>query len=208
MTDKGPVSTVEARIKGVFQTDHNVTGAQQQVWVPMRLSKAGDVFAVLSDGAGASIIQNVSDGFSNNRSAAMVIPYNSLFNGSTWDRQRANTEETFLASAARTATTNSADFTNFNAKGLHAIIDVSAVTATGSITPIIQGKDPVSGNYYDILQGLPITTVGTNVIKVFPGISAIVNASANDLLPRTYRLRVTHLNAVSMTYSVGGALVI
>jgi len=199
MTDKGPKNTVESRLKAFVKS--GLTGFG--VWAPLLMNRVtGALFVDIQ-----SPTESPSDG-NFNSTGVITSSQNSLFNGSTWDRQRGNTEETFLASAARTATTNSADFTNFNAKGLHAIIDVSAVTATGSITPIIQGKDPVSGNYYDILQGLPITTVGTNVIKVYPGISAVVNASASDLLPRSYRLRVTHLNAVSMTYSVSGVLVI
>lgn len=137
-----------------------------------------------------------------------VVNFPYAFNETSFDAVRNNTEETILASAARTATVNSADFTNYNAKGLHVIVNVSALTATPSITPIIQGKDPISGTYYDILEGLPITTTGINILKVYPGISAFVNQSASDILPRTYRVRVTHADTDSITYSVAGALII
>lgn len=165
-------------------------------------------WVTLTDSTGTGLTSVLTDG-----STALITGLNTnsfgrLFNGSTWDRERSNTEETFLASALRTATVNSADFTNWNAKGLHVIIDVSVISASPSIVTFVQGKDPVSGNYYDILEGLPITTTGINIIKVFPGISAIVNASASDILPRTYRVRVEHANTDSITYSVGGALVV
>lgn len=137
-----------------------------------------------------------------------VVNFPYAFNETSFDAVRNNTEETILASAARTATVNSADFTNYNAKGLHVIVNVSALSATPSITPIIQGKDPISGTYYDILEGLPITTTGINILKVYPGISAVVNASASDILPRTYRVSMTHADTDSITYSVAGALIL
>lgn len=120
----------------------------------------------------------------------------------TYSRWRNNNEETILASAARTATTNSADFTNFNHKGGHFIIDISAITATPSITVIIQGKDPVSSNYYDILVSDALVAVGTNTLKVYPGIGQIANQAASDILPRTFRVSVTHADADSITYSI------
>lgn len=131
-----------------------------------------------------------------------------LYNGSTFDRKRANTEETILASAARTAATNSADFTNYNARGAHFIVDVTAITATPSITVTIQGKDPVSSKYYDLLVSNAITATGTTVLKVYPGIGQIANGAASDILPRTYRVSVAHADADSITYSIGANLVI
>ena len=58
-------------------------------------------------------------------------------------------ELTLLPSAARTTTTASPDQTlkgeTINARGLLIIVDVTALTATPSITLSIQGKDPASG---------------------------------------------------------------
>ena len=112
-----------------------------------------------------------------------------------------------LASAARTATQTSDDQRNARGRGIHLVIDVTA-GAGFSITPIIEGKDPVSGKYYTILTGAAITTTGTNVLKIYPGISANPNASANDILPKTWRVRVTHADATSVTYSVGANLTV
>jgi len=134
------------------------------------------------------------------------VPY--LFDGTDAQRQRNNTQETVLASAARTASINSADFTNHNAKGVHIIINVSAIAATPSIVVTIQGKDPVSGNYYDLLVGTAITATGINVIKVYPGIGQIANGAASDLLPRIWRVSIANADADSITYSVGANLVL
>ncbi len=163
---------------------------------------------------GSSWNPAVSDGNDNDAIAEfssglqLVNGVNLLYNGATFDRQRANTEETLLASAARTASADSADFTNFNAKGAHFIIDVSAIAATPSIVVTIQGKDPVSNEYYDILIGMAITAVGTTVLKVYPGIGQIVNGAASDILPRIFRVSVANADADSITYSIGAVLVL
>jgi len=138
----------------------------------------------------------------------LTLARNSLFNGTAWDRARGNTEATVLASAARTTTTNSADQTNYNARGVHVLLNVTVVPGVDTVTLSIQGKDPVSAVYYTLLTGLAVVGAGMNVYKVFPGITAVANGTASDVLPRTWRVAVTHSAATSFTYSVGAALVI
>ena len=211
MTDKNPKVSTGARIEGVYQANHVGAGHNFQIWTPIRVSENGTLFTQLVDSDGLTLFKTPStDSFSQFTSSLPVINFNYLWDeaGATFNRERGNSEETILASAARTATLNSADFINYNAKGLHVVINVTALTAAPSIVPFIQGKDPISGTYYDILEGLPITTTGINIIKVYPGISAVVNVSASDLLPRTYRVRLEHANGNSITYSVAGALVL
>jgi hypothetical protein len=129
-----------------------------------------------------------------------------LYNGSTLDRQRGNLDNiTVLASAARTTTQTQADQTNYNHRGILVVLDVT-VPGTGSITVEIDGKDPVSGKYYALLTGAAVTTTTTNVYRVYPGLTAAANATASDVLPRTWRVKVTHNNANSITYSVGAML--
>lgn len=131
-----------------------------------------------------------------------------VFNGTTWDRARGNVDGTALASAARTASVDSADLTNYNARGLHLVIDATAVTLTPSITVTIQGKDALSGKYYTILAAAAITTVSTVVLKVYPGLTAAANLVASDVLPRTWRVSVVAGDADSITYSVGYSLIL
>lgn len=130
-----------------------------------------------------------------------------LYNGATWDRQRGNSAATVLASEARTATVDSTDQTNHNARGAHIIINISAGSGF-SLVPKVQAKDPVSGAYYDLLVGTAITTTGTVVLRVFPGATPASNLVANDMLPRVWRVRVEHADTTSATYSVGAALVV
>ena len=70
-------------------------------------------------------------------------------------------------------------------------------------SPLSEGKDPVSGNYYTLLAGVAVTTVSTNVYRVGPGLTAAANQVANYRAPRTWRVRVTANNGNSITYSVG-----
>lgn len=134
--------------------------------------------------------------------------HNLKFNGTTFDRERNNTDITVLASAARVASVNSADIVNYNAKGLHLVIDVTAIAATPSITVTIQGRDALSGQYYTILTSAAIVAVGTTVLRVYPALVAAANLIANDILPRTWRVSVTAADADSITYSVGASLIL
>jgi len=109
---------------------------------------------------------------------------------------------TLLTSAARTTTTDSADVNNTSTRGAHIVINVTAYTS-GLWTPIVQGKDPISGNYYTILTGPTINGTGTTVIKVYPALTAAANSVANDFLPRTWRVRMSGGATPSATFSVG-----
>jgi hypothetical protein len=113
-----------------------------------------------------------------------------------------NADGVFLASGARTTTQTMADQTNLNKKGIRVVVVTTAI-GTGSITCAIQAKDPASGNWVTMLTGAAITTNTTNTYLVYPGAANTANVSANDRLPRTWRLLVTANNANSATYSVG-----
>lgn len=136
----------------------------------------------------------------------VVSPYQ--YNGASYDRPRNNVEGTALASAARTTSTQSADLTNYNGRGVRVWLDVTAITATPSITLAIEGKDPASGKYKTMLTGAAVTTVSTNEYVVYPGVTETANVDASTPLPRTWRVNVTHGDADSITYSVGYCLIL
>lgn len=131
-----------------------------------------------------------------------------LYNGASKDLPRANVEGTALASAARTASTQSADIVNYNGRGVLVFVDVTAVTATPSITVAIEGKDPVSGKYFTLLTGAALTAVSTQLLVVYPGVTETANADVATPLPRTWRVNVTHADADSITYSIGYAIIL
>ena len=115
-------------------------------------------------------------------------------------------EVAVLASAARTTAQTQADQTNVYARGIAVVLDVTAASGTGALTLEIDGKDGTSGKYFALLTGTGVTTTGTTVYRVYPGLTASANATASDLLPKTWRVKVSVGDASSYTYSVGAIL--
>lgn len=124
------------------------------------------------------------------------------------DLWRNNGEQTIFGASARTVTTDSADFTNYNWKGLHIIFNVQSPASGFSLVPIIQGKDPISNIYYPILIGDNIAVEGTTILKIYPGIGQIPGGTASDILPRVWRLRVEVGDATAVTYTANANLVL
>lgn len=116
--------------------------------------------------------------------------------------QAQNAGGTLLASAARTASVNSADQVNLSGDSVHVIVDVTAYTS-GTLTVSVQGKDPASGKYYTLLSSAALAATGTTVLKVGKGLPATANVSANDLLPLVWRVSVVGASTPIATFSVG-----
>jgi hypothetical protein len=132
----------------------------------------------------------------------------SLFNGSSFDRQRSNVDTAALITASGATTSQTgADQTNYNGRGLIVVLDMTVV-GTGSVTLTIQGKDAASGKYYTLLAGAAVVTNSTNVYTVYPGAPATANVSANSPLPRTWRLITTANNANATSYVVGASVIL
>jgi hypothetical protein len=109
-------------------------------------------------------------------------------------------------SEARTASPTANGIDSAYARGVHVVIDVTAVAATPSVTPSIEGYDTLSGKWYTLLTGSAITATGTTVLKVYPGITAVANAAASDVIPNRIRVSMTHADADSITYTVAAHL--
>jgi len=151
-----------------------------------------------SDGVGA---------FLANASTAIKL----LWNGTNFDRERGNVAGTALSSGARTTTSYSSDITVHNARGILLLLNVSAKADTPSITMALQGKDSISGNYYDLTgETGALTDVGNKFLAVYPGAADTdTKGKAVSLpLPKTIRVRITHADGDSITYSVDYTLII
>lgn len=152
----------------------------------------------IGDGASGAGFNNPSSGTAAGAVALMLQDGDGF-----WSRYRNNHEVTALASAARTASTNSSNLTNYNARGVVVVIDVTAIVAAPSITVTIKGRDTLSGQFSTILASAAITAVGTTKLVVYPGVAAAANSKADEPLPRVWRVEVAHGNANSITYSIG-----
>lgn len=162
----------------------------------------------MSNGStGAERLHSI-DGIGDGTTFGLLANGDYLYNGTGWDKARNNLDNiTVLASASRTTTQTQGDQTNFNHRGIIVVLDMTVV-GTGSVTLEIDGKDPVSGKYYAILTGAAVTTNSTNIYRIYPGLTASANATANDVLPRTWRVKVTANNSNAATYSVGAMLLL
>lgn len=109
----------------------------------------------------------------------------------------------FYQSEARIATPEAVQADDGFVKGIQVIIDVTAIAATPSVVPTIDGFDPLSGNWYNLLTGAAITATGTTVLRIHPELPDAANLVAQDFLPERYRIVMTHADADSITYSVG-----
>lgn len=137
-----------------------------------------------------------------------VVSRAQLWDGVNWNRARGNQDLVLLPAAVRNASTNSADQVNFNARGLHVVFDITAVPGVDTVTITIEGKDALSGKYYPILIGAATPAVGTKVLRVYPALTVVANLTENDILPRDWRVTVTHSGAGAFTYSVGASLIL
>lgn len=194
-TDRGLITN--ARLYGYNGADWNrvQTGAG-------RLQASIMPAVGVSDGGTAGLLADASGG---NRVLANAP---NLYNGATWDRLRGNVEGTLLASAARTATTDSTIQTNHNAKGVLLFLNVSAWGGAGSLTVSVRGVDPVSAVAKTIATFTAVTAADLFPLSFFPGATAGASQAIAGVLPRSWWVRVTAADGTSHTYSLGYSLIV
>jgi hypothetical protein len=88
---------------------------------------------------------------------------------------------------------------------LDVIIDITSVGAgPGTTVVTIDGKDPASGKYYNLLTSAVLNGVATTVLRVGPGLTAVANTTVNQALPGIWRVTATvAVNAVTATIGFG-----
>lgn len=100
-----------------------------------------------------------------------------------------------LTLTAASASFNGNDIFDPQGRGLVCIVNLTAVSGTTpSLTLTIQGKDSLtttSPPYYTLLASAALTTTGVTVLRVYPGLTAVANATASDIVPPIYRIITT-----------------
>lgn len=136
-----------------------------------------------------------------------------LYNSTSYDAQRGNQSFTGLASAARTATVTTQDFTNHNARGILVYLNITAAPASpasGGLRVQVFAKSK-NGQVY-ALNTAP-TTVNSVIARIYgwyagAGTSSFNFAQMNGgVMPRTFYIQVEHLDAQSYTYALDFDLV-
>jgi len=174
-------------------------------------SSYGNVRVSIYEGGNRAGLQSLNaDAISGATIALGIFSAQEMCNGVGWDRQRNNEELVLLASAARTAQTDSADQINYNGSGLIVIVDVTVDPAAAAITPKLQIKDSISSNYFTVWSAAAaINAVGTYAYLFAPGGAAGSYTEAVNLrVARTWRVRIDPADADSMTYSVSAVVLV
>jgi hypothetical protein len=96
---------------------------------------------------------------------------------------------------------------NINSPGrfLDVVVDATNVgVGPGTVTMTIDGKDPASGKYYNLLTSAALNAVATTVLRIGPGLTPIANLTVNQALPGIWRVTATvAVNAVTATIGFG-----
>lgn len=95
-----------------------------------------------------------------------------------------------FSSASRTASANSGDQNSGGAKGVHLVLDVTAVTGTTPTLDVkVQRKDATSGQYVDLPGGAFAQKTGVSVddLVIYPGVAETANRSVSDVLSEEWR---------------------
>lgn len=116
---------------------------------------------------------------------------------------------TMLASALRSASANSAEFTNDGHRGVRLFLDITAEDGTVTLDVKLQVKDHVSGKWIDLPGAAFAQKSGTghSVLTVYPGIAETANESVSDVLGKSFRAVATLGGTTSMTFSLAAELI-
>lgn len=120
-----------------------------------------------------------------------------------------NSEEAVLySSAVRTLDSISPEVKNLGGfRGCRVVIDMTAVPTVETVTFTIQGKDKASGKWYTLLASIAVVATGVVVLTVYPGLTAVANVTATDVIPDRIRVDLNHSASGNFTYSLGIALI-
>jgi len=88
------------------------------------------------------------------------------------------------------------------ARGVVLYINITNANG-GTVTVTAQGVDPVgTTNVYTILASAGLSSNGLTVLKIYPGLTAVANTVASDIVPALWNIKHVVATA-SMTYSIG-----
>jgi len=112
----------------------------------------------------------------------------------------------FALNNAGPGTYTSADQANYQDRGLKIYVTPSGIVGGATLTITIQGKDPISGNYFTVLTSAALSANNvTTVLTVYPSVTAATNVAVSDVLPTIWRISAAVGGAGSLSATFGGA---
>lgn len=103
------------------------------------------------------------------------------------------------ASAARTESPDPVELEDW--AGCSLVVISTAHAATPSVVASIEGYDPASDSWVELLAAAAITGETTKVLTVSPTCDTAANVSLYRRLPQRFRVVLTHADSDSITYS-------
>ena len=179
---------------------------------PLSLTTNGGLRVAVGNSGSDVLVSNTQfDSFASSQITLYTTGLGFNYNGTSWDRTRGNVDTAALLTyAAAAAGSNGTDQTNYNARGVKLVIDITALTGTSpTLTVTIQGKDAASGKYYTILASTALAAVATTTLEIYPGIIAAANVTAGVTLPRVWRVIATIAGTTpAVTATVGASVIV
>lgn len=86
--------------------------------------------------------------------------------------------------------------------GLEVIFDVTVAPGVDTVTVNVYAADPISGKRVLILSSTARSAVGTERLRIFPGLVAAANVAANDIIGDFYEVEVVHSAATLFNYTL------
>jgi len=143
-----------------------------------------------------------------NMAATQVLAPGLMWNGSSWDRSRGNTNVAMGDTGVKTASFSGATQTNHSARGAKIFIAVSSLSGLLASVAIQLQFSPDGGtSWVNIGSSVSVNGAGTTMISIYPTSESVVGSvltllamgvnnsmAFNAPLPRTWRL----------TYTLGG----
>jgi len=105
-------------------------------------------------------------------------------------------------SAARTATTTFTVDDNNLSNGKF-IVSITAGAGAPTVTISIDGYDPTSKTWYNILTSAALAANAVTTYSIGDKTPAAANVSAEDFLPEKFRVVATKSDGTAITYSIG-----
>lgn len=112
-----------------------------------------------------------------------------------------------FASAARTTAPTSVVIDCEGADYLLLFIDCTVDAAAASVVVDIDYTDPITGKSVTLLASAAVASVGTQLLRIGPGLPATANVSANTPVPEQVTITATPADTDAITYQVTAQLI-
>ena len=109
-------------------------------------------------------------------------------------------------SSARTATETFTVDNNNLGNGKFTVVITAGASGSDTVTIAIDGYDTTGRAWYNILTSSSLTANATTTYTIGSITPSAANVSAEDFLPKKFRVVVVKNNATSITYSIGANL--